>query len=68
MKGFDAEQQQRVVDATRASPRPCAIRSDLRAEGWLHGDDPGDLPLTRYILDEFKPVAETGDFQFMLPR
>ncbi len=67
IEALDAERQQRVVDELRATPRPCAIRSDARAELWLTGEPPPDRPLTRYILDEFEPVEEVGEFQFMLP-
>jgi len=67
IEALDSERQQRVVDELRATPRPCAIRSDARAELWLTGELPPDRPLTRYILDEFEPVEEVGEFQFMLP-
>ena len=66
-KALDSEGQQRVVDELRASPRPCAIRSDLRAENWLRGEPPPDRPLARYVLGDFRPVEEVGEFQFMLP-
>jgi hypothetical protein len=68
IKALDAERQQRVVDEVRSSPRPCAIRSQDRAEGWLAGGAPPDTPLVRYILDDFEPVASAKDIQFMLPK
>ncbi len=67
VKSLDAERQQRIVNEMRASPRPCAIRSDSKAELWLHGDPAPERPLVRYIFNDFKPVAEVGEFQFMLP-
>ena len=39
-----------VVDEMRASPRPCAIRSDTRAELWLHGEPPPQRPLVQLHL------------------
>lgn len=68
IKALDDRQQQRVVDEMRASPRPCAIRSDQRAEGWLKGSPPPDSPLVNYIFDDFRPVYEIGEFQFLLPK
>lgn len=65
---LDSERQQRIVDEMRASPRPCAIRSESRAELWLHGEPAPDRPLVRYVFDEFDPVAEVGEFEFMLPK
>jgi hypothetical protein len=67
VKALDSERQQRIVDELRASPRPCAIRSDTRAENWLRGAPPPDRPLTRYVLDDFRPVEQVGEFEFMLP-
>lgn len=67
INALDSERQQRVVDELRASPRPCAIRSDTRAENWLRGAPPPDRPLARYVLDDFRPVETVGEFQFMLP-
>ncbi len=68
MYALDSEQQQRVVDELRASLRPCAIRSDARASEWLQGRPPPQTPLVRYIFNDFKPVAQVGDFQFLLPK
>jgi hypothetical protein len=68
MFGLDSESQQRVVDGLRASPRPCAIRNDQRADAWLHGSPPPDRPLVNYVLKgDFRTVERIGGFQFMLP-
>lgn len=67
IEAMDAERQQRVVEELRASPRPCAIRNDGLAGLWLGGDPVPDKPLVNYVLNEFRPVAEIGDFQFMVP-
>jgi hypothetical protein len=67
VNALDSERQQRIVDELRASPRPCLIRSDARAELWLRGAPAPDRPLARYVLNDFQPVAETGEFQFELP-
>jgi hypothetical protein len=68
INALDSERQQRIVDEMRASPRPCAIRSDSRAELWLHGAPPPERPLVRYIFNDFKPVKRVGEFEFMLPK
>lgn len=61
-------EQQRVVDEMSASPRPCAIRNDSLAGGWLQGAPPPGTPIVRYVFSEFKPVARVGDFQFLVPK
>jgi hypothetical protein len=68
INALDSAQQQRVVDALRASPRPCAIRSQGRAELWLRGKPPPDTPLVHYLLDDFEGVARAGDLEFALPK
>lgn len=65
---LDGERQQRVVEQMRASPRPCAIRNDALAGGWLHDSPPPDTPLVRYIFNEFEPVAAVGEFRLLLPK
>jgi hypothetical protein len=67
VNAMDASRQQQAADALRASPRPCAIRSDARAENWLRGAPAPDRPLARYVLDDFRPIAQVGEFQFLLP-
>lgn len=67
IEAMDDEKQQRVVDELRATPRPCAIRSNQRAGLWLGGDPVPDAPLVNYVLHDFHPVGEMGEFQFMLP-
>jgi hypothetical protein len=69
MKALDAGEQQRVVREMKATPRPCAVRSYSRAEAWLRSPEPPpDAPLATYIFQDFKPVSEVGDFQFLLPK
>ncbi len=68
MYSLDAAEQQRVVDGLRASPRPCAIRNEELAAPYLKGLPPPDTPLVRYVLHDFRPVATTGPFEFMLPK
>lgn len=68
MKALDAGEQERIVREMKATPRPCAVRSYTRAEGWVRSSTPPDAPLVNYIFDDFKPVAEVGDFQFLLPK
>jgi hypothetical protein len=69
INALEDSQQQRVVDALEATPRPCAIRSDEQAEAWLHGNPPPlDAPLVKYVFNEFRPVAQVDQFTFMLPK
>jgi hypothetical protein len=67
MEALDSERQQRIVNELRASPRPCAIRNDGLAGNWLGGDPVPNGPLVNYVLNDFHTVAESGEFQFMLP-
>ena len=64
------DQQQRVVDQMKASPRPCAIRNDRLADtAWLHGTPPDESdPLIGYIFNDFETVATVGEFEFQLPK
>jgi hypothetical protein len=64
------DQQQRVVDQMKASPRPCAIRNDgLADRSWLHGTPPDESdPLIGYIFNDFETVATVGEFEFQLPK
>jgi hypothetical protein len=64
---MDSERQQTVVDELKKSPRPCLIRSDARAQNWLRGNPAPERPLANYVLNDFEPVAEVGEFQFELP-
>jgi hypothetical protein len=68
MYGLNDSQQQRVVDEMRASPRPCVIRNEELAAPYLKGVPPPDAPLVNYVLNEFRPVATVGPFEFMLPK
>lgn len=68
IKAVEGKQQQMAVDAMRASPRPCAILSQARADLWLRGEPPPDRPLVNYLLNDFRTVAEVGEFQFALPK
>jgi hypothetical protein len=67
VNALDSERQQRIVNELRATPRPCVIRSDGRAENWLRGAPPPDRPLARYVLNDFRPVEQVGEFEFELP-
>jgi hypothetical protein len=68
MYGTDDSQQQRVVDELRASPRPCLIKNEELAAPYLHGLPPPDTPLVDYVLNDFRPAAKVGPFEFMLPK
>lgn len=68
LEALDSERQQRVVDELRATKKPCAIRSENRAELWLGGRPVPQRPLVRYIFGSFRPVQTVGEFEFMLPK
>jgi len=63
-----SDEQQRVVDQLRATPRPCALRKDPLADAWLAGHPPPDTPLVNYIFNEFEPVATVSEWSFELPK
>ena len=65
---LDDPTQQRVVKQLRAARRPCAIRNETVAGMWLGGKPVPNAPLVNYIQQEFEPVQEIGEFQFLLPR
>lgn len=67
IKALNAEYQRKAVKDMRSSPRPCAIRNEALAEQWLHGSPPPDLPLVRYVRNEFETVTELNGFEFALP-
>jgi hypothetical protein len=67
VNAMDAEKQQTVVDELKKTARPCLIRSDVRAENWLRGAPAPARPLAEYVLNDFQPVAEVGEFLFELP-
>ena len=64
------DQQQRVVDEMRTSPRPCAMRNEPLAEAaWLHGTPPNESdPLVDYIFNDFTTVAKVGESEFRVPK
>jgi hypothetical protein len=68
IKALDDEQQQRVVDQLKASPRPCAIIDQTIADAWLNGTPAPDRPLVNYIHEAFVPVKTIGEFEFALPK
>jgi hypothetical protein len=68
MKALGSSQQRQIVEELRASPRPCAIRSEERASLYLQGLPPPDLPLTHYVFNDFTPAGEIGGYQFLLPK
>jgi hypothetical protein len=67
MNAYDADQQQRVVNQLRSSPRPCVLYNESLAPFYL-SEPPPDRPLVHYIFDEATPVAEAGGFQLRVPK
>jgi hypothetical protein len=60
VKLFDADRQQRVVDAIKGKPKLCVIRNEQAVQANYDiarvGSAPDDLPLRRYLLDT--PLVE----------
>jgi hypothetical protein len=67
MTQLDDELQQRAVDETRRSQRPCAIRNDPQLSAWMNGRPAPDTPLVRYIQQGFRPAETIGEYVFLLP-
>ena len=65
---LEASAQRPIVQQLRASPRPCAIRSEGLAALWLDGRPRPETPLVRYIFNRFAPVETAGGSEFMLPK
>ncbi len=68
VNAMDSERQQTVVDELKASPRACLIRSENRVQNWLRGNPPPERPLTNYVMNDFEPAVEVGEFVFELPK
>jgi hypothetical protein len=68
MLALDEAEQRRILRQMRATPRPCAVRNEGVAGGWLAGRPRPETPLVRYIFNDFRVVETTGPFEFMLPR
>lgn len=68
MLALDEAEQRRILRQMRATPRPCVVRNEGVAGGWLAGRPRPETPLVRYIFNDFKAVETTGPFEFMLPK
>jgi hypothetical protein len=68
MLALDEGEQQRILRQMRATPRPCAIRDEPAADGWLGNKTRPETPLVRYIFNDFDVVDTAGSFEFMLPK
>jgi hypothetical protein len=65
---LDDDQQRQAVAQLSASPRPCAIRNQELADPYLRGVAPPDTPLVRYVSERFRPAAEVGAYELLLPK
>jgi hypothetical protein len=65
---LEASAEPPIVARLRASPRPCAIRSEGLAALWLNGRPRPETPLVRYIFNRFEPAAQAGGSEFLLPK
>lgn len=65
---LDEEGQNRILAQVRSSPRPCALRNEAVAAGWLGERPSPDTPLVHYIFDDFETVGQSGNFELRLPK
>jgi len=64
VKGFNAEQQQQILDILRAHPRACAVYSDEMSRGWqVTPEEIAASPLARYVLQDMPKVAEDSGYE-----
>jgi len=68
MLALDEGEQRRILRQMRTTPRPCAVRNEAVAAGWLANRSRPETRLVRYIFDDFEVVETTGPFEFMLPK
>jgi hypothetical protein len=68
MLALDEGEQQRILREMRATPRPCVVRNEGVAGGWLAGRPRPETPLVDYVFNDFDVVETTGPFEFMLPK
>lgn len=68
MLALDEGEQARILRQMRATQRPCVVRNEGVAGGWLAGRPRPETPLVRYIFNDFEVVETTGPFEFMLPK
>jgi len=68
MLALDESEQRRILRQMRATPRPCAVRNEPAADGWLGGRTRPETPLVRYVFNDFDVVDTAGSFEFMLPK
>jgi hypothetical protein len=67
MLALDEDEQNRILRQMKAAERPCAVRNETVANTWLGSRPRPETPLVRYIFEDFKPVAQTGPFELLLP-
>ena len=51
-------QEQSALAAARAAPGLCSVRNDQQAANWGNGTPPPQVPLVRFIEQDFTPIAQ----------
>jgi len=44
------------------------FKNEELAAPYLHGVPPPNTPLVNYVLNDFRPAAKVGGFEFLLPK
>lgn len=67
---LDGRQQDAIVAALEASPRPCVVENDLLLGFWTSrtGLSLSGSPLYRYILENFTPADQVDEFKVLEPK
>ena len=64
MTVFDAEQQQRVVDATRSKRDLCLLKNPSIEQLWTGGGETHDGPLVEF-MSSGSPIACFGPYELL---
>ena len=62
------DRQRELANAIATRTDLCVVRNDLVMQDWLHGRELGASPVLEAIQRDYRVVAATGDYQFMLRR
>jgi hypothetical protein len=64
MTVLDSEDQKRCADRLASYARPCVVRNLRLARQWLRGQSIDDLPLVRFISEDFRTLGSVQSYEF----